>query len=76
MVLNMNTKLTRLQSDLIYHPVPHCITGASNIAKYIREQFNATYYLSRILAEHVIEHRQEEREKLKERKRKHEKIYN
>lgn len=66
----MNTKAYRLKDDLAYHPVPWHITGRCAIAKYIREQFNTTYYLSRVLADYVHDFRQEEREMLKERKRK------
>lgn len=62
----MDTKLTRLKNDLIYHPVPHSVNGTSEIAKYIRNAFNVSYYLSRAGAEYVISIRLLERERLKD----------
>lgn len=54
----MNTKAERLKADLVYNPVPHYIAGAHRIARYIRDTFKCSYYLSRVLADYVIEKRQ------------------
>lgn len=66
MVCDMNTKAERLKRDLVYSPVPWSVDGIGNIAKYIRDQFSVSYYLSRTLADHVIYIRRLEKERLKD----------